>query len=134
MNYNRISGERSNSAVSPNRIIDPNTITSGNPGVIEKNISDTPQDFHAHTSDNSITETPKETFESIKPKTARVISSLPLNVRSGPSKINPIISTVNPGTKLLVEYIKDGWAHIYTDISGENGVEGYVMAEFIKVE
>jgi hypothetical protein len=63
-----------------------------------------------------------------EPKTAKVISSGKLNVRKTPGKDGTVLCLINPGSKLLVEGVNDGWAHVYT----ESGIEGYVMSEFIK--
>lgn len=63
-----------------------------------------------------------------QPKMAIVISLGKLNVRMKPSKGSSILCVVDPGSQLLIESVDSDWAHAYTS----SGIEGYVMAEFIK--
>jgi hypothetical protein len=53
-----------------------------------------------------------------------------LNLRKEPDKAAGIIKVLRVHDKLSIEGISNGWAHVHT----RDGLEGYVMKEYIKVE
>lgn len=63
-----------------------------------------------------------------EPKTFIVESKGKLNVRKSADKDGERICQLDSGDQIQVEDIDNGWAHVYTS----SGIEGYVMAEFIK--
>jgi uncharacterized protein YgiM (DUF1202 family) len=65
-----------------------------------------------------------------EPTTMIVTNCLRLNVRSEPNTDGSILCIVDAGNKVMVEDIKEKWAHVYT----EAGIEGYTMDYFLEVE
>jgi uncharacterized protein YgiM (DUF1202 family) len=70
----------------------------------------------------------KDEVPPAEPKTFTVTSKGKLNVRKTAGRDGELVCQIGSGEKVQVESIEDEWAHIYTS----SGIEGYVMAEFIK--
>lgn len=58
-----------------------------------------------------------------------VSDGVPLNVRSGPSKEDKVITMVYNTDKIVLLSKQNGWYHIQTS----EGIEGFVSAEYVKV-
>lgn len=58
-----------------------------------------------------------------------VQDGIPLNVRSGPSQTDKVITKLNNTDKIVLLSQENGWYHIQT----AEGVEGFVSAEYVKV-
>ena len=82
---------------------------------------------------------PKENIDEVKdiletvappkePKRFKIVNCTNLNLREKADRTSSVKTILKAGEIVTVESSTEDWAHVYTD----NGVEGYVMKEFIE--